>query len=718
MSPDLLAAGRRATLALLGAPVSRLLLAFAQRSEAQLGLALVYHKTADLAGDPSRELVPAIAAHALERQVAHLQARYTLVRASELQGAAAARRAGQRFPVAITFDDDLLCHLETAAPVLQRAGAPATFFLCGASLDRPEEFWWERLQRVYDAVSRADDRCSSSHGRPLLTLHDQARAMEQMSPGEREQLLASLGALPGRTEGGLSSVLARGLSTAGFEIGFHTQEHPLLTNLHGDALVRALALGRADLRLIVDRHLDLLAYPHGQGDERVAAQASAAGFRYAFTGEPQAVAASDHPLLLGRIDPRRSSIGAFALQLVSALLERMGTDTGPPVRGRGRGRLPSSGPVKMTHGRPTDDPPMTQITRRPAPPRRTPLKGAVIGAGAIAQQHLDCVRSLPEAELVGICDLSPALAQAAAERFGVPSVFSSHRELLEQLRPDVVHVTTSPASHFEIARDALAAGAHVIVEKPITTDPHHLDELLAEAQRRERTLIEDYNYLFNTQIREMLRALHHGELGTVVHVDLAVDLETSHGARTPISLDAVRGGRVGDFMPHLAALAHAFAGSHRSCTALWPRRNDESPFDEFRALIDCERATVSASYSSHSPPDGFWVRIHGSRMRLSANLFETRMVRETVPPLPRPLVPVVNGLREAGKVGGAALGGLWRKLGDGPGAYEGLWLLLARTYRAITDGTPPPVAPQQILAVNRIARELLAGAPHITERDR
>ena len=98
------------------------------------------------------------------------------------------------------------------------------------------------------------------------------------------------------------------------------------------------------------------------------------------------------------------------------------------------------------------------------------MKAALIGAGQIAKQHLSCLKTLPGVELAAICDLSPATAEAAAERYGIRAWFTDHRAMLEKARPDVVHVTTPPTSHFRPAMDSLDAGAHVIVEKPATPD--------------------------------------------------------------------------------------------------------------------------------------------------------------------------------------------------------------------------------------------------------
>src|SRR4051794_4993948 len=176
------------------------------------------------------------------------------------------------------------------------------------------------------------------------------------------------------------------------------------------------------------------------------------------------------------------------------------------------------------------------------------LSAALVGAGAVAKQHLACLAELDCARVVAVCDLSRAVAEAAAERLGVPAFFTDHRAMLAELSPDVVHVTTPPDSHFEIAMDALVAGAHAIVEKPIVARAGDLELLLAEAEKRDRVVIENYNYVFNPQARKMRRLIESGELGQLTHVDvdLAVDIL---GDGSPFA-DPNRA--VADFLPHLA----------------------------------------------------------------------------------------------------------------------------------------------------------------------
>jgi predicted dehydrogenase len=339
------------------------------------------------------------------------------------------------------------------------------------------------------------------------------------------------------------------------------------------------------------------------------------------------------------------------------------------------------------------------------------VRAALIGAGQIARQHLTCLKTLPGIELVAICDLSPATAEAAAERYGFRDWFTDYRAMLEKARPEVVHVTTPPTSHFRLAMDSFAAGAHVIVEKPATSTLKELETLVRRAQEAGRYLVEDHNYVFNRAPQEILRRIEAGQFGAVTHVEVLICLDilgTSGFAdpNSPHPALSLAGGAIADFLPHLASLAHLFVGPHRAAQTVWSKRRPSLlPFDEFRAVVDAERGTAALGFSSNSQPDAFWLRVYGERMQATANLFETRLTFDGPRDVPKPLRPFFSGLEEGKAIRRAALTTLLRKF-SGPGTYEGLWKLLARTYRALADGSALPVTPSHLLEVNRMVEAL------------
>jgi predicted dehydrogenase len=351
------------------------------------------------------------------------------------------------------------------------------------------------------------------------------------------------------------------------------------------------------------------------------------------------------------------------------------------------------------------------------------LRACIVGAGQIAKQHLACLRQLPGVEIAGVCDRSPAAAEAAAERFGVGRWFADYGQMLREIAPDIVHVTTPFDSHFPLAMSALDAGAHVIVEKPMTVDPVQCRALLARAAALGRHVVEDHNYLFNASVQRLSKIVRSPDAGRIVHVEVSVCLDLfGPGSRmndrgAPHPALATPGGAATEFLTHFASLTNAFVGTHRAVRLIWPEPMngvDAIRGAEFRAMVEAEAGTASLLFSGTSGPDAAWLRVHCTNLRAEAGLFEPRLSVQRIRGGPRPLMPLVNGLAEAAAAVRGSVGGLWRKLAGGPGTYDGLWELLARTYAALRSGGEMPVTPAQIESVSRLVDALTDAANRVT----
>jgi predicted dehydrogenase len=142
----------------------------------------------------------------------------------------------------------------------------------------------------------------------------------------------------------------------------------------------------------------------------------------------------------------------------------------------------------------------------------TTLGAAVVGTGFIGRVHVEAVRRLG-ATIVGVLGSSPDRAQLAADELGVPRVYESYRELLEDPQVDVVHITSPNNVHFEQARDALLAGKHVVCEKPLANSSAETLELRNLACGSGLVHAVNYNARFYPQIVEARSRVAGGDLG-------------------------------------------------------------------------------------------------------------------------------------------------------------------------------------------------------------
>src|ERR1700692_1574861 len=126
------------------------------------------------------------------------------------------------------------------------------------------------------------------------------------------------------------------------------------------------------------------------------------------------------------------------------------------------------------------------------------IRAAVIGVGYLGRFHAQKYAQSGACELIAVVDVRAPARTAAAEEFHCPGL-ADHRELLG--RVDVVSVVTPTPTHFAIARDFLAARAHVLFEKPVTETPAEARQLIELARAQARVLQVGHLERFNPAIR-------------------------------------------------------------------------------------------------------------------------------------------------------------------------------------------------------------------------
>jgi UDP-N-acetylglucosamine 3-dehydrogenase len=145
------------------------------------------------------------------------------------------------------------------------------------------------------------------------------------------------------------------------------------------------------------------------------------------------------------------------------------------------------------------------------------IRVAVIGVGSMGKNHARVYNELPQAELVAVADSNDAIAQSAGALYGVIA-YSDYRKMLEKEKPEAVSIAVPTALHLEVALDALRAGVHILVEKPIAATLEQGEEIIAEAHRHDRCLMVGHIVRFNPALQELKKRLDAGELGRVFQI--------------------------------------------------------------------------------------------------------------------------------------------------------------------------------------------------------
>jgi predicted dehydrogenase len=351
------------------------------------------------------------------------------------------------------------------------------------------------------------------------------------------------------------------------------------------------------------------------------------------------------------------------------------------------------------------------------------LHVVLVGCGKIADQHVQAINRISNCRIVALCDREPLMAKQLGERFGICKCFSDLQEMLRAVRPDVVHITTPPQSHYLLAKQCLECGTHVYLEKPFTVTASEAESLIRMAQRRDLKITAGHNLQFTPETLEMRQLLEQGFLGgNPVHLEshFSYDLgDTTYvGALLGNRQHWVRqlpGQLFHNIISHgLAKLAKflddeiieiiAMAGQSSRLRAL----RGEGILDELRVLIRDKMGTT-AFFSFSTEIKGLnQLRIYGPAGSLTADVITGSLIRNTNRSYKSYLTYFIPPLKNArGHLRNArcnVIRFLGRRLYQDLGMKE----LIERFYRSIRKGGPLPIPYREIILTARIMDEIFA----------
>ena len=345
------------------------------------------------------------------------------------------------------------------------------------------------------------------------------------------------------------------------------------------------------------------------------------------------------------------------------------------------------------------------------------VRVGLIGAGFVSRYHVMALRRLRHVELVGLCDVDTARAEAAA-RDARARAFTSVDALLRE-RLDIVHVLTPPATHAALAIQALERGCHVIVEKPLAASVEECDRIAEAAARAGRWVAVHHSLLRDHFVMRALDVARRGSLGDVTGLDYfrSSDYPPSPGGPPPphhreggypwrdLGVHALY--LLREFLGELEHVEAEFADSAATGGA---KREPGLLYDEWRALVRCARGRGQVHLSWNMDPLAHVLVVHGTRGTLRADMFSMAVTTRIATPWPKVVERPLHALGEARQVCGQVPVNALRFVRGRLLPYHGLQMLVAEVYERLAAGAPgPPVSVADARPIvewtERIARE-------------
>jgi predicted dehydrogenase len=346
------------------------------------------------------------------------------------------------------------------------------------------------------------------------------------------------------------------------------------------------------------------------------------------------------------------------------------------------------------------------------------LRIAIIGCGKVADAHASQIRRIHRCEIVGACDREELMVQQFAERFGVKRGFGDVSTMISAVRPDVVHITTPPQSHFEIARLCVEHGCHVYVEKPFTLNTAEAEELLSFAEFRGLKVTAGHDQQFSHAARRMRDLIRRGYLGgRPVHMESTwcYDLGGQMYARAVLGdkehwVRKLPGRLLHNLISHgVAKIAEFLAADTANViavgrTSAFLRDLGESDIvDELRVVITEEAGpTAYFTFSSQMRPALHQFCIYGSRNGLVIDEDHQTLIRVQGKRFKSYVEKFVPPMISAKEYVGNLLHNARLFLERDFHMDSGKKYLVEAFYASIVKQTPVPIPYRQILLTSRI----------------
>ncbi len=351
------------------------------------------------------------------------------------------------------------------------------------------------------------------------------------------------------------------------------------------------------------------------------------------------------------------------------------------------------------------------------------IKVALVGCGQIADGHAGEIAKINGAELVAVCDLEPIMAEQLALRFGIKSHYCDYKKMLQNEKPDVVHICTPPSSHLSLVKLAVDAGCHVYVEKPLALNYADSVELIDCVEAAGLKITIGHNSEFDPPALEMRELISKGVLGDPVHVEswFGYNLSGPFGQAILGSpehwVHRLPGKLFQNNLNHLLNKITEFIVEDKPEVIAKAWRSDPSVhygdvrddlFDELRVMIRGNGVSAYGTFTSNVKPVAQFVRVYGTKNIIEMDINSRTCIVDRGVTLPSAIGRLAAGFSKGKAYRKSSWKSIKKFLKNDYHYFAGMNYLIHAFYESISNDGPLPISTHSMLRIAWIMDEIFS----------
>lgn len=234
------------------------------------------------------------------------------------------------------------------------------------------------------------------------------------------------------------------------------------------------------------------------------------------------------------------------------------------------------------------------------------LSIVIVGAGRAGKDlHVDAFNAQPETKVEAICDADGHRLEDAVREKAIPNAYASLGDALNHHKPDIVSICSPPQFHLEHVKQAMEAGAHVLLEKPMAISIQEADQMRQHQLQAGVKFCVVHNFKFQPGVQQALRMVHNGEIGELLHIErtwMQNGYKDRMISNPKFWCHSLAGGRWAETLPHDIYIPYQFVGEFKLVSVATRKIHSKWPWllaDEVVVVLEHKTGYIEIRMSAN-----------------------------------------------------------------------------------------------------------------------